>query len=401
MAQSNVEKSANISLNFSPSASVHFATVTSVGPEGAVSLTGAMPRLEGVKACNFTQESVPFWIQDILPDAWGEKVMRHELKKSNTPLNRITVADRLCFIGRDALGAIECLPEVRPEESTLENISDLGWLREETLKLIEHDEDCNLSWMQGSVSLGGARPKFFVDLDNNDCILLNRQASQREWIVKFNGPKDFKDGGNIEYAFMLLAQQAGLFVPPIRLLQGKYFAIERFDHGKGERYWARTFSSLNNASHQDAMVNSYDALADKLGVLAGDYRQVEQVARLALFNQISGNNDDHAKNVTFLMNKRRQWALAPFYDLTFNLGFGNRAMAVNDTTSPDLGDFEQAFSAYGIRRNELKSMIDRIESAFADWDDVALKAGVTVSSSEFIKETVTENFAVLDRQFGF
>jgi serine/threonine-protein kinase HipA len=42
--------------------------------------------------------------------------------------------------------------------------------------------------------------------------------------------------------------------------------------------------------------------------------------RLAVFNVIAHNRDDHGKNVTYLMNAKGEWRLSPAYDLTFSSG---------------------------------------------------------------------------------
>lgn len=395
-----VEHSANIRLDFCAQSRVELAAIASVGAQSAVEVTTSDGRLLDVKTTSFSVNNVPLWIQDILPDAWGELVMRHDMKKNGVPASQMTVASRLVYLGRDVLGAIECYPERKKVDDTLENIADLGWLRDQAIRLADHDPDCNLGWMQGSVSLGGARPKFFVDI-HDDEIMLNRPAHERDWILKFNGKKDFADGGNIEYAFMKLAGLAGLAVPEIRLVQGKYFAVRRFDHHAGERYWARTFSSLNGHPHTDAHANSYEALVDKLVDLTKRYSQVEQIPRLALFNQITGNNDDHAKNVTFLMDKHYEWRMAPFYDLTFNIGFDARAMAVNETLTPDFSDYVETFMPCGLRERDLSVMVKRIAEVLSSWDDVAKEAGVSRRSSDYIKETMQENITQLGEKIEF
>lgn len=364
-------------MNFGSGREIEAGTLLAEGTSCAVTLGRDLDRfrIPGMAGGNFTAGNLPYWLADALPDAWGQRVMLHEMLKAGLSVRNVTVADQLAYIGACGLGCWHFAPalDLPPE---LDRIADLGWLREQALMLLDN-RDCDLAWMQGSLSLGGARPKLFIDIEADGTPSLARLARDRSHILKLPGPNDAADAGRWEVAYARLARAFGMDVPPCELVQGEYFAVRRFDAADGRRYLLRTLASLNEAPHTDAARNSYDSILDHLGALCGSYRQALQVAKLALFNHLTFNWDDHAKNVSFMMDGDGNWRLAPFYDLTYNLALGTHAMALNGTTMPAFGDFAETFGIFGIDVRVLRREIALLREALGgEWQRIAAGAGL-------------------------
>ncbi len=390
-----MSKQIALHMDFGLGQHIEAGIITADGPAFAVTLGKHLDAytLPGMAGGNFTSSKLPYWLADALPDAWGQRVMRHEMIKAGLPLRNISVVDQLAYIGNSGLGCWQFLPtlELSPD---LEKVADLAWLRDQTLKLFE-DRDCNLEWMIGSLSLGGARPKVFVDLDATGAPSFTRLAREREWILKFPGPRDAPDAGKWEVAYARLARAYGMNVQPCELVQGEYFATRRFDAVAGRRYLLRTLGSLNEADHSDAARNSYDSILEHMGALC-DYTQVRQVLKLALFNHLMLNWDDHAKNVSFLMDGEGRWQLAPFYDLTYNLALGSHAMALNATTMPEKSDFVEVFGVYGLDKHEVAGEAALLEEIIRrDWERIAAEVGIEEGMATRRKREILQGFSSL------
>jgi serine/threonine-protein kinase HipA len=207
------------------------------------------------------------------------------------------------------MGALEYQPEEALASAA--DITDIHRLAEEVSEIL-HDrqlpDQALFDLVKVGGSSGGARPKALIQIQGED------------WIVKFPARSDRPNIGKQEYQYSLLAREAGLDFPETRLLDGKYFAVKRFDrHGKRKIHML-SLSALLNASHLLPSLDYVDALLATLK-LTRDYREAEKMYRLMCFNVLAHNRDDHAKNFSFLYNGDK-WVLSPAYDLTYAEGPG-------------------------------------------------------------------------------
>lgn len=161
---------------------------------------------------------------DSLPDAWGQLLFEKYLKQHR--LDTATIIDKLSYIGKTGMGALEYVPSKDDYELELKQI-DFDKIQEECnalLKSFEVQNIDNLYHMGGSS--GGARPK----------ILINYEG--KELLVKFLSRYDSSNIAEEEYRYMLLAEECGINIPFVRLIEtktGRYFAIERFDRNNGKK----------------------------------------------------------------------------------------------------------------------------------------------------------------------
>lgn len=141
---------------------------------------------------------------------------------------------------------------------------------------------------------GGCRPK---------CLLHDTEGA---WLVKFRHTYDLKDMGAMEYRYNEVACKCGITVPDFKLMDGKYFATKRFDIENGIRYHIATAGALLNESIMQPRLD-YKTLLHLVGYLTQDPKQVDEMFRRMVFNVLTDNKDDHAKNFSFIY-KEGNWA---------------------------------------------------------------------------------------------
>ena len=327
-----------------------------------------------VGTSQFLDNAPPFWIRDLLPDAWGEMVMLHEMAKAGIKRSEISLAHRLSYVGSSGLGAWQFLPERNFPGGEI--VRDLEWIRDQAMRLLKHQSGVDLDWMVGSVSLGGARPKLFVDLANGQ-ISLGRLAKDRDWILKFPGVSDAPDDGNWEYMYARIASEYGLNVPAHTLVDGKYFATQRFDKSGQDRFIVRTLSGINQKPHTDNIGNSYESAIDAIPDMSAE--RVRQFLKLAIFNSIMVNRDDHAKNISYVIDKHGKMKDSPFYDLTYSPALGVHGISLNRESWFEFQDVVEAFSLFGLSKKQIAFAVTELQDILVSWSKFAQESGLEAS----------------------
>jgi serine/threonine-protein kinase HipA len=247
---------------------------------------------------------------DSLPDGWGRLLIDRLLLKKGVKPAEVSVLDRLALVVQNGMGALEYQPE-EPLTSSAAGATDIRQLAAEVREIL-HDkqlpDQAFFDLIKLGGSSGGARPKALIEIQGED------------WIVKFPARDDRPDIGKQEYHYSLLARDAGLDFPETRLLDGRYFAVKRFDRRDRHKIHMLSRSALLDASHRFPALDYVDALLATLK-LTRDYREAEKMYRLMCFNVLTHNRDDHAKNFSFLYTADK-WVLSPAYDLTYAEGPG-------------------------------------------------------------------------------
>ena len=162
-----------------------------------------------------------------------------------------------------------------------------------------------------------------------------------------------------EFRYNQIARICGIDVPDFKLLQDKYFASRRFDLHDGQRWHVATASALLREPIAPPKME-YKTLLLLTGYLTQDASAVEQMYRRMVFNVLTGNKDDHAKNFSFLFDENK-WHLAPAYDLTFSVGYnGEHATSVNGNGRPSADDMIRVGEAVRIPRTRAHELIVEI-----------------------------------------
>lgn len=267
----------------------------------------------------FTADYLPFngnfgIFEDSLPGGYGEYLLRTVLKKYGIDYQRLTPVQRLSIIGNSGMGALSYVPEtkLRQEKSQL----TLDQMQQTALDVLSEKtkDNADLLYFKSGNS-GGVRPKcIFTDADGH-------------WLVKFRHTYDPKNMGEIEYQYNKMAKACGIDVPEFKLMEGKYFAVRRFDIEDGVRLHVATASALLNEPISPPKMD-YHSLLQLTGYLTQSEEAVEQQFRRMVFNVYAHNMDDHARNFSFICRDGKR-SLAPAYDLTNDQTLGEHATTIN------------------------------------------------------------------------
>jgi serine/threonine-protein kinase HipA len=297
----------------------------------------------------FIAKPEPFWgnfgiFEDGLPDGYGRYLLHRLLKKQGINDSELTPLQRLSIVGTSGMGALCYIPEIYiGEEKTLPKLDELQQMALDVLS-DKSDKDEDVLYFNSGNS-GGCRPK---------CILRDAEGS---WLVKFRHTYDPKDMGIMEYRYNEIARQCGITVPDYKLIDEKYFASKLFDREQDVRFHIATAGALLSESiFQPKM--EYKTLLHLTGYLTQDPGQVDEMFRRMIFNILTENKDDHAKNFSFIC-KEGVWSLAPAYDLTrcTNGYNGEHASSVNNHGNPTIEDLLIVGESIRIPQKKGKEMI--------------------------------------------
>lgn len=272
-----------------------------------------------LKAGLFTADYQPFngnfgVFEDSLPGGYGEYLLRKVLKNSGIDPQGLTAVQWLSIVGSSGMGALCYVPETKLLREDCQRSFDemqqmaLDVLSERT------EENADMLYFKSGNS-GGVRPKcIFSDTDGH-------------WLVKFRHTYDPKNIGQLEYDYNKVARQCGIDVPEFKLIEGKYFAVRRFDIENDVRLHVVTASALLNEPITPPKME-YHNLLQLTGYLTQSPKAVEQQFRRMAFNVFAHNMDDHARNFSFICRDGK-WSLAPAYDLTNDATLGEHASTIN------------------------------------------------------------------------
>lgn len=356
-----------------------------------------LPLKAGVVACEERVFEGLFGVfNDSLPDGWGRLLLDRKLMSLGINPDTMTPIDRLRYVGTRGMGALRYEPEILPTSTKEENKPiELDLLANECLQFQINDQDQfvdDLILMNGSSA--GARPKILVSIDqkmnqfqvsdNNLCHV------HYDWIVKFRSQIDPKDIGPIEYAYHLMAKEAGLIVPEARLFKSRtcpgYFGVKRFDRTEHSFLHTHTLSGLLHADHRIPSLD-YETVMKATDLLTKSRDESEKQFRNIVFNVFSHNRDDHAKNFSFIMNEEGIWTISPAYDLTFSAGPGGEhcTTVMGIGRNPGVVELLKLAVVAKIDKQKALLMMDQVKEAISKWKQFAEEANVSRQSSANIQ----------------
>ena len=303
-----------------------------------------------LKAGLFTADYQPFngnfgVFEDSLPGGYGEYLLRKVLKKSGVDPQGLTPVQWLSIVGNSGMGALCYLPETKLQQEDSQRSFDemqqmaLDVLSERT------EENADMLYFK-SGNFGGVRPKaIFSDADGH-------------WLVKFRHTYDPKNIGQLEYDYNKVARQCGIDVPEFKLIEGKYFAVRRFDIENNVRLHVATASALLNEPITPPKME-YHNLLQLTGYLTQSPKAVEQQFRRMAFNVFAHNMDDHARNFSFICRDGK-WSLAPAYDLTNDATLGEHASTINFKGLPSDEDMITVGMNIRMSRERCQQIIEEV-----------------------------------------
>lgn len=359
-----------------------------------------LPLKKGILVCD-TQifEGLFGVFNDSLPDGWGRLLLDRKLMKLGINPNLMTPLDRLRYVGTNGMGVLQYQPEIA-QVSKVKSI-ELDILADECLQVQQYAEDQfidDLLAMNGSSA--GARPKILVTIDSKTKRFLMTDNSpshpHNDWIVKFRSSIDPEDIGPIEYAYHLMAKEAGVIVPEAKLFKSRkttgYFGVKRFDRAQNAFLHVHTLSGLLHADHRIPSLD-YETVIKATALLTKDMNEIEKQFKNVVFNIFAHNRDDHAKNFSFLMDDKGTWTVSPAYDLTFSAGPGGEhcTTLLGNGRNPGIKELLSLAMIAKINEKKALSIIDEVKSAVAKWKHFAEQAQVSERSLKNIQSVLEKS----------
>lgn len=334
---------------------------------------------------------------DSLPDGWGRLLLDRMLIGQGFVPQQLSPLDRLAYVGAHGMGALVYEPEMNPNHTT-PTVIDLDNLAQETQQVLDGESKevlAQLISLNGSSA--GARPKALIGVNADKTHVIHGQQAIPEgyqpWLVKFPNTTDGADAGAIEYIYALMAKDAGLEMMPCHLFpaaQGAgYFATQRFDRVDGKRLHLHSLCGLLHDDFRHPSLD-YETVMLATHKLTKDMREVAKAYRMAVFNVLAHNRDDHSKNFAFLMDSKGGWKLSPAYDITFSSGpQGHQSMLVmGEGRNPTIEHLLKLGETANFDRAWMMDVIGQTQAALAKWPKLAAEYGVGKDKAALVQSSI-------------
>jgi serine/threonine-protein kinase HipA len=353
---------------------------------------------------------LPGLVADSLPDRFGSALIDAWLAGQGRRPESLNAVERLCYVGQRGMGALEFAPARGPgfRRSSIVKVDALVELASQVLT--------NRTALHGSLergqsrkavedilrvgtSAGGARAKAVIAWNPKTNEVRSGQVPAPDgfgyWLLKFDGVRGNRDREledpqgytAIEYAYSLMARDCGIEMTECRLLEEngrRHFMTRRFDREDGGRkLHMQSLAALAHFDFNAAGAYSYEQAFQVMRRLSLPMTALEQQFRRMVFNVVARNQDDHVKNIAFLMDRQGRWALTPAFDVTFSfnpagLWTARHQMSINGKQDQfTRADIKACAEAAGLKRGASGSILDQLCAVIARWPDYAEQAGVT------------------------
>ncbi len=368
---------------------------------------------------------LPGLLADSLPDKFGNALIDAWLATQGRRPESFNAIERLCYVGIRGMGALEFAPTKGPplRRSAKVHVDQLVELASQVLT---HRATLQVSFAPGrrhgglqeilrvGTSAGGARAKAIIawNRDTNEVRSgqVKAPAGFDYWLLKFDGvsankDKELEDPKGytvIEYAYALMAADAGIEMSECRLLEEggrRHFMTRRFDRlSDGGKLHMQSLAALGHFDFNSAGAYSYEQAFDLIKRLGLSMRAREQQFRRMIFNVVARNQDDHVKNIAFLMDKAGVWTLSPAFDVTYaynptGLWTNRHQMTINGKTDDFAReDFKAVAQLAGLKRGRAEAILAEVMDKVKEWPRYAKRAGVLGSQRDKITRTLRLKF---------
>ena len=369
----------------------------------------------GRNAASDTFKGLPGLIADALPDRYGNQLIEVWLAQQGRPAGSMNPVEKLCFIGKRAIGALEFEPahEENSDTSYALEVNSLVQMASRMLhdrknfstNLEAKEEKAMRDILRIGTSVGGARPKALIAYNEQTGAVRSGQAMAPQgfehWLIKLDGVSDAQFGepsgyGRIEMAYYHMARDSGIQMMECRLLEENgraHFMTKRFDRpGAGLKHHIQTWCAMNHYDFNDVRSYSYEQLFQTMRALALDYRQAEQLFRRMVFNVLARNCDDHTKNFSFMLKRGEAWQLTPAYDICHayrpdSIWVSQHALSINGKREGiQQSDLEKVARSMNIKK--ASQIIREIDAIVSCWGDYADEVQVDPQKRDQIAETL-------------
>lgn len=356
-----------------------------------------------------TFRGLPGLLADALPDKFGNSIIDAWLARVGRDAAGFSPVERLCYTGKRGMGALEFSPTVNPalDRHVPVEVAELVAL---TQDIMSHrsglgtdieSTDAIMDILRVGTSAGGARPKALIAINDRGKVISGQTDAPEGydyWLLKFDGVTDMELGepmgyGRIEYAYHLMAKAAGIEMTECRLLEENgrtHFMTRRFDRQNGGKIHMQSLCGLAHFDFNMAGAYGYEQAFSVMRRLRLSKAEAMEQYRRMVFNVIARNQDDHCKNIAFLMDRDGKWKLSPAFDVTYSHNpagkWTNRhQMSINGKRDNfTLDDLITVGDSISIPKP--REIIKEVLLAVDAWPEFAALAGVTNNRVKSIAE---------------
>lgn len=364
-----------------------------------------------------TFHGLPGLLADSLPDDFGNALINVWLANQGRSPETFNPVERLCYTGVRGMGALEYLPSQGPFTGKSESV-DVKALVALASKILtkrnalqgsfdpELREDALQDILRVGTSAGGARAKAIIAWNQKTNEVRSGQVNAGEgfsyWLLKFDGvsgnrDKELEDPagyGLIENAYYHMAKQAGIDMMASRLLKENgrsHFMTRRFDRTEsGQKIHMQSFCAMEHFDFKKAGAYSYEQALHTIRKLGMPMTMLEEQFRRMAFNIIGRNQDDHVKNIAFLMDKSGNWSLSPAFDVTYSYNpqgdwTSRHQMSLNGKRDDfTIEDFKACAKNASMKRGRAEEIVRQVQEAVLQWQYFAAESGVPPAISDGI-----------------
>lgn len=353
---------------------------------------------------------MPGLLADALPDRFGRALLDQWLTMNNrTHANPV---ERLCYQGKRCMGALEFAPAQNRgfDETSLIEVASLVKVASDVLHNrailqtnMGQPTEALMDILRVGTSAGGQRAKAVIAYNDETQEVRSGQLDAPKgfdyWLLKLDGVTNSQLGdpqhyGEIEYVYYLMAKLAGINMTECRLLHENnraHFMTRRFDRVNGEKVHMQTLCGLTHSDYNVRNSCSYEQAFAYMRQLYLPYPQAEEFFRRMVFNVVACNQDDHTKNISFLMDKTGKWSLSPAYDMSWAYNSNGvwtqmHQMSIHskqkDITREDLLEVARQMNI-----NHANELIDQVVEAVSQWNQLASEYPIPIDVIDYIQST--------------
>lgn len=368
-----------------------------------------------------TFHGLPGLLADSLPDRFGNMLIDAWLARSGRLPESFNAVERLCYTGSRGMGALEYAPATRLAAAGASRI-EVDKLVELASEVLSHrsnlqgwlDEGGKETALQDilrvGTSAGGARAKAVIAWNPQTGEVRSGQVQAGSgfeyWLMKFDGVSGNKDKeladpqgyGAIEHAYYRMAVDAGITMSPCRLFEEngrRHFMTKRFDRldGGGKLH----MQSLCGMAHYDfnqAGGYGYEQALQVIRRLGLPMAATLEQFRRMVFNIVARNQDDHVKNIAFLMDRSGNWSLSPAFDMTYSYQPSGKWTSSHQMTLNGkrdgftLADFKACARSASMKRGRAETIVEEVRDVVARWRDYADESRVHPEQRDKIHATL-------------
>ncbi|MBU1145881.1 MAG: type II toxin-antitoxin system HipA family toxin [Firmicutes bacterium] len=362
---------------------------------------------------NTSFKGVPGLISDSLPDKFGNAIIDRWLASQGRTSESFNVLERLCYTGKRGMGALEYEPDSSGNKDSDEEVSIAKMVdfasaildKQKSLSLTSGDDISYQQLLKLGTSAGGARAKAIIAYNKKTREFRSGQIDLGEdfehWLIKFDGVRKNGDYNHedepeytlIEYSYYLMAKKAGITMSECRLFtegNNNHFMTKRFDRDKGEKVHMQSLGAILHLDYNTPALCSYERAALTAKQIGCPSNDIEQFFKRMVFNVLAVNQDDHVKNISFLMDRKGNWYLSPAYDVTFAYDLSNQwlkshQMSINGkTTKFNKEDLMQCGKSMDIKTSKCSKIIDEVYNIVKEYEILARSVNIKESTIKLL-----------------